>query len=154
IRFVWLLATKGLTAMPPKANAASSLATKLSNIHAKCNPEPANDVASSGAVFGENNVVKEETLLRNHLLAWAEVQIPLSSVLEVHTRFEFNLYGYFAGKRIAFLVVENYVRNAWKKYGIVCAMTNSNGLFFFKFSSMEGMNGVLENEHGLSDPFY
>ena len=44
-----------------------------------------------------------------------EVQIPLSSILEVHTRFEFNLYGYFVGKRVVFSVVEHYVRNAWKK---------------------------------------
>ena len=40
--------------------------------------------------------------------------------------------------------MENYVKNAWKKYGIVRAMMNSKGLFF-KFSSIEGMNGVLEN---------
>ncbi|GJS26093.1 hypothetical protein Tco_0486713 [Tanacetum coccineum] len=52
----------------------------------------------------------------------AEVQIPLSSVLEVHLRFDFSLYGYFIGTRVAFPVVENYVRNAWKKYGIIRVM--------------------------------
>lgn len=42
---------------------------------------------------------------------------------------------------------DKYVRNTWKKYGIVRAMMNSNGLFFFKFSSVDGMNRVLENGH-------
>lgn len=63
----------------------------------------------------------------------AEVQIPLSSVLEVHSRFEFNFYGYFVGQRIEFSVLEQYVRNAWKKYGIIHAKMNLKGLFFFKF---------------------
>ncbi|GJV22024.1 hypothetical protein Tco_1371044 [Tanacetum coccineum] len=49
-----------------------------------------------------------------------DVQIPLSSILEALSRFGFSLYGYFTGKKITFLVVENYVRNAWKKYGIKC----------------------------------
>ncbi|GKE90940.1 hypothetical protein Tco_1572035 [Tanacetum coccineum] len=44
-----------------------------------------------------------------------EVQIPLSLVLEVYSRFEYILYGYFVGKRVAFVIVENYMRNAWKK---------------------------------------
>ncbi|GJV86708.1 reverse transcriptase domain-containing protein [Tanacetum coccineum] len=48
-------------------------------------------------------------------------------------------------KRVAFPVVGNYVKNAWKKFGLVLVMMNSNGFFFFKFASIEGMNGVLEN---------
>ncbi|GJR15330.1 hypothetical protein Tco_0797982 [Tanacetum coccineum] len=43
-------------------------------------------------------------------------------------------------KKVAFPVVENYVRNARKKYGIVCAMMNSKGLLFFKFYSVEENN--------------
>nr|GFA33245.1 hypothetical protein [Tanacetum cinerariifolium] len=65
-----------------------------------------------------------------------EVQIPLSSALEVHLKFSLCFYGYFVGKRVAFLVVENYVRNSWKKYGIVRVMMNARG-FFFEFSSVE-----------------
>nr|GFA01167.1 hypothetical protein [Tanacetum cinerariifolium] len=70
----------------------------------------------------------------------AEVKIPLSSILEVHSRFGFSLYGYFVGKRVSFSVVENYVRNAWKKCGIVRVMMNAKGFFFFKFSLVEGTN--------------
>lgn len=42
-------------------------------------------------------------------------------------------------------MVENYVRNAWAKFGILKVMMNSKGFFFFKFSSKRGMEEVLEN---------
>lgn len=74
-----------------------------------------------------------------------EVKIPLSSVLEANSKFDNTLFGYFIGKRVAFPVVDNYVKNAWKKFGVVRSMMNSKGLFFFKFASIEGLNGVLEN---------
>ncbi|GKD47217.1 hypothetical protein Tco_1271862 [Tanacetum coccineum] len=44
--------------------------------------------------------------------AKAEVKISKASILDVHSRFGFSLYGYFMGKRVAFSVVENYVKNA------------------------------------------
>lgn len=75
----------------------------------------------------------------------ADVQIPMSSVLKANSRFENTLYGYFLGKRVAFPVVENYVMNVWKKYGITKAMMNAQGFFFFKFDSDTGLDGVLEN---------
>nr|GEU88380.1 hypothetical protein [Tanacetum cinerariifolium] len=68
-----------------------------------------------------------------------------ASILDVHSRYGFSLYGYYVGKRVAFRVVENYVKNAWKKFGLVRAMMNSKGFLFFKFASIEGMNGVFEN---------
>ncbi|GKA89206.1 zinc knuckle CX2CX4HX4C containing protein [Tanacetum coccineum] len=49
----------------------------------------------------------------------ANVLIPMSSVLEVHARFENTLYGYFLGKKLVFLVVERYLLNSWKKYGVL-----------------------------------
>ncbi|GJZ54884.1 zinc knuckle CX2CX4HX4C containing protein [Tanacetum coccineum] len=71
--------------------------------------------------------------------------VPSVLGFEVHALFEYILYVYFMGKRVVSLVVENYVRNAWKIYGIVHAMMNANDLFFFNFSSARGMNGVLDN---------
>ncbi|GJR94812.1 hypothetical protein Tco_0266986 [Tanacetum coccineum] len=49
----------------------------------------------------------------------AEVKIPKASILDVHSRFGFSVYGYFRGKIVAFPVVEFYVKNAWKKFGLV-----------------------------------
>ncbi|GKE70932.1 glucomannan 4-beta-mannosyltransferase 9-like protein [Tanacetum coccineum] len=55
-------------------------------------------------------------------------------------------YGFFLGKKVAYPVVANYVRNTWGKYGLVCSMfSSSTGLFSFQFSSMDGLDAMLEN---------
>ncbi|GJV93117.1 reverse transcriptase domain-containing protein, partial [Tanacetum coccineum] len=55
-------------------------------------------------------------------------------------------YGFILGKRVAYLVVANYVRNTGGKYGLVKSVLNSStGLFFFQFSSMNGLDSMLEN---------
>ncbi|GJT65767.1 hypothetical protein Tco_1017247, partial [Tanacetum coccineum] len=58
----------------------------------------------------------------------ADLAIPLDSVNEISKRFANALNGYFIGKRLAFSIVENYVKNTWAKYGI-------NGLCFIAFFS-------------------
>ncbi|GJT70790.1 hypothetical protein Tco_1030076 [Tanacetum coccineum] len=56
---------------------------------------------------------------------------------EVSERLGNTVYWYFLGKLVAFLVVENYVKNVWSKYGFQKAMMNFKG--FFKFSSERGI---------------
>nr|GEX08965.1 retrovirus-related Pol polyprotein from transposon TNT 1-94 [Tanacetum cinerariifolium] len=56
---------------------------------------------------------------QKHINAKAKVKTPKASILDVHSRFCFSLYGYFMGKRVAFPVVENYVKNAWKKLSVM-----------------------------------
>ncbi|GJT54729.1 ribonuclease H-like domain-containing protein [Tanacetum coccineum] len=48
------------------------------------------------------------------------------------------------GKRVAYSVVENYVKNTLGKFGIVKLMMIKD-MFFFKFRSKEGMEAMLEN---------
>nr|GEW67963.1 hypothetical protein [Tanacetum cinerariifolium] len=73
------------------------------------------------------------------------------------------VYDFFLGKKVAYPVVANYVaypvvanyvRNIWGKYGLVRSMfSSSTGLFSFQFSSMDGLDAMLENgpcEDGLS----
>ncbi|XP_022030846.1 uncharacterized protein LOC110931776 [Helianthus annuus] len=74
----------------------------------------------------------------------ADVVIPKEAVRQVQKKFENVLYGYFLGDRLPFPVVDYYVKNVWVKYGFVKAMMNSEGFFFFKFATKEGMNQVLE----------
>nr|GEY95170.1 hypothetical protein [Tanacetum cinerariifolium] len=42
----------------------------------------------------------------------------LSQIENVNARFVNTLYGYFIGDRLAFPLVENYVKNTWAKYGL------------------------------------
>ncbi|GKB21687.1 hypothetical protein Tco_0855610 [Tanacetum coccineum] len=43
----------------------------------------------------------------------AEVTVPLESILVISERFANTAYGFFLGKRVAYPVVTNYVRNTW-----------------------------------------
>ncbi|GKE24261.1 hypothetical protein Tco_1435773 [Tanacetum coccineum] len=49
-----------------------------------------------------------------------DVAISLATFNEVSNRFVNTLYGYFIGKRLAFPIVENYVKHTWAKYGLEC----------------------------------
>ncbi|GKE21683.1 zinc knuckle CX2CX4HX4C containing protein, partial [Tanacetum coccineum] len=80
----------------------------------------------------------------NETVSEANVAIPLATVEEVSNGFNNTLYGYFIGKRLAFPIVENYVKNAWAKFGLERLML-TNGFFFFQFATREGMERVLKN---------
>ncbi|GJU50890.1 zinc knuckle CX2CX4HX4C containing protein [Tanacetum coccineum] len=108
------------------------------------------EFTASFASLVKNEVVKCEVNFRSldsdkPINGKAEVKTHKASILDVHSRFGFSLYGYFVCKRVAFSVVENYIKNLWKKFGLVRVMINSRGFFFFKFALIYGMDGVLEN---------
>ncbi|GKD86577.1 putative reverse transcriptase domain-containing protein, partial [Tanacetum coccineum] len=75
-----------------------------------------------------------------------DVVVLVELIQSISERFVNTTYGFFLGKRVAYPVVDNYVRNTWGKFGLVKSMLNSsNGLFSFQFSSMDGLNSMLEN---------
>nr|GEV81988.1 putative ribonuclease H-like domain-containing protein [Tanacetum cinerariifolium] len=78
--------------------------------------------------------------------AKAKVKIPKASILDIHLIFGFSLYGYFVGKRVSFSVVESYVKNAWKKFGLVHVMMNSKGFFSLSLLQLRTPNANLLEE--------
>ncbi|GJR86612.1 hypothetical protein Tco_0210623 [Tanacetum coccineum] len=83
------------------------------------------------------------TLARNMV----DVVFSVESIRAISERFTNTTYGFFLGKRVAYSVVANYVRNTWGKYGLVKYMLNSsNGIFSFEFISIDGLDVVLEND--------
>ncbi|GJY64434.1 putative ribonuclease H-like domain-containing protein [Tanacetum coccineum] len=77
----------------------------------------------------------------------ADVVVLLESNRAISEWFANTVYGFFLEKRVAYPIVANYVKNAWSKYGPIKSMLNSPiGLFFFQFSSMDGLDSMLENE--------
>nr|GFC32220.1 hypothetical protein [Tanacetum cinerariifolium] len=64
---------------------------------------------------------------------------------EVHARFENTLNGYFLVKKVAFLVVERYILNAWQKYGDKRVMGDKNAFAFILFSCETGLEGDLKH---------
>ncbi|MFS7915825.1 putative transcription factor interactor and regulator CCHC(Zn) family [Helianthus anomalus] len=73
-----------------------------------------------------------------------DVVLSRESVKLVQDRLANTLYGYFLGDRVAYPVVEYFVKNNWKKFGLQKSMMNANGFFFFKFANKEGMLNVLK----------
>ncbi|GJR38525.1 hypothetical protein Tco_1214209 [Tanacetum coccineum] len=83
-----------------------------------------------------------------------DVVVPVKSIHAISERFANAAYGFFLGKRVAYPVVANYDRNTWGKYGLLHSMfSSSTRIFSFQFSSMDGLDAMLENgpcEDGLS----
>ncbi|GKF98791.1 hypothetical protein Tco_0297574, partial [Tanacetum coccineum] len=70
-----------------------------------------------------------------------DVVVPVDSVRAISERFANTTYGFFLGKKVAYPIVANYVRNTCGKYGLVRLMfSSSTGLFSFQFSSMDGLD--------------
>ncbi|GJW50346.1 zinc knuckle CX2CX4HX4C containing protein [Tanacetum coccineum] len=64
-----------------------------------------------------NKIVKVSSLTNEEKVLGADVALPIVAVDEISVKFANTLYGYFIGSWLAFLIVENYVRNACVKYG-------------------------------------
>nr|GEX43737.1 hypothetical protein [Tanacetum cinerariifolium] len=90
-----------------------------------------------------NRVAKIMELRNDECVEGTAVTIPLAAIEEVTSRFENTLYGYFVGKRLAYQVVENNVKNVWSKYGLKRIQLHGE-FFLFQFENKEGMNRVLD----------
>nr|GEW11617.1 hypothetical protein [Tanacetum cinerariifolium] len=83
-------------------------------------------------------------LYNDEVVDGAALAILIKAVKEASSRFFNTLYGYFIGKRLAFPVVENYVKSTREKFGLECVMLQ-NGFFFFQFATHEGVEWVIES---------
>ncbi|GJV82360.1 hypothetical protein Tco_1522258, partial [Tanacetum coccineum] len=66
-------------------------------------------------------------------IADSDLVFPMSTIEEAHNMYANSLYGYFVGKCLVFLIVENYVNNMWAKFVFQKLMMNVDGFFFLKF---------------------
>ncbi|GJV61296.1 hypothetical protein Tco_1467396 [Tanacetum coccineum] len=79
-------------------------------------------ILKNPSIRANTKAVRLKVMKNEETVQGANVAIPLEAVKEVSSRFENTLYGYFIGHRLAFPLVENYVKNAWAKYGLERAM--------------------------------
>ncbi|GJW31103.1 retrotransposon protein, putative, ty1-copia subclass, partial [Tanacetum coccineum] len=86
--------------------------------------------------------------LKNPKKHWGngiDVVVLVDSIRAISECFANTTYGFFLGKKVAYPVVANYVRNTWGKYRLVCLIfSSSTGLFSFQISSMDGLDAMLE----------
>nr|GEU94054.1 hypothetical protein [Tanacetum cinerariifolium] len=79
--------------------------------------------------------------LSNENVISSAVCLPMEAIDESKARFVNTLYGFPVGKRLAFPVVENYVKYVWAKYGLKRVMMH-HGFLMFQFDSSSGMEKV------------
>ncbi|GKF69511.1 hypothetical protein Tco_0202568, partial [Tanacetum coccineum] len=70
--------------------------------------------------------------------------LPVENVLAARNKFANSLMGFFVGKSVAFPLVQNYVKNTWGKYGFQKVISDDDGVFYFKFTSVTGMEQIME----------
>ncbi|GJR25236.1 hypothetical protein Tco_1101468 [Tanacetum coccineum] len=126
-----------------QSDGAASNVGESSN-HQVLKPLGTNSFASVLQTKPNKRVVKIIELRNEENVEGAAVAIPFEAVEEVSSRFTNTLYGYFIGKRLAFRLVENYVKNTWSKYGLKRVQLHDD-FFLFQFENKEGMEKVLEN---------
>ncbi|GJT97913.1 retrotransposon protein, putative, ty1-copia subclass [Tanacetum coccineum] len=109
------------------------------------NPKPATSYANLFTAGPSRKVMNFRTLFTPEGNG-VDVVVPVESVRAICARFANTVSGFFLGKHVAYPVVANYVQNTWGKYGLVKSMLNSStGIFSFQFSSMDGLDAMLEN---------
>ncbi|GKC80318.1 hypothetical protein Tco_1131092, partial [Tanacetum coccineum] len=62
--------------------------------------------------------------------------LPVENVLAARNKFANSLVGFFVGKSVAFPLVQNYVKKTWGKYGFQKVISDDDGVFYFKFTSV------------------
>nr|GEX67474.1 hypothetical protein [Tanacetum cinerariifolium] len=149
---------------------ANSLASKIGNINGKILPrryttyqEPLKDDGSSKSNISnvkdkvdtirkiyfasvvhekpQKMIIKIKEMRNKVSVNGAAVTIPIEAVESVNARFVNTLYGCFIGDRLAFLLVEKYVKNTWAKYGLKRIQLHEE-FFLFQFNTKEGMESI------------
>ncbi|CAI9274214.1 unnamed protein product [Lactuca saligna] len=96
----------------------------------------------SGKKMNAANLISK--FKKNDELPKGVVEMPISDILKGCSPFKTTLYGYFIDKHINFFNVNKFAHNMWKKYGLEEVMVNDEGIYFFRFSSEQGLLSVLE----------
>ncbi|GJR10705.1 RNA-directed DNA polymerase, eukaryota, reverse transcriptase zinc-binding domain protein [Tanacetum coccineum] len=120
-RCVQIDATKGgsenVVSLPAEDIPNSSIMKDVNDNVVKNDGEAAAKISFASILQNQpsKKTVKITKLYNNEVVEGAAIAIPLAAVEEVSSRFTNTLYGYFIGKRLAFPLVENYVKNTWAK---------------------------------------
>ncbi|KAL7586017.1 hypothetical protein Lser_V15G46367 [Lactuca serriola] len=96
----------------------------------------------SGKKLNAANLISK--IKKNAELPDGVVEMPICDILKGCSPFKTTLYGYFIDKHVNFFNVNKFAHNTWKKHGLEEVMVNDEGIYFFRFSTEQGMNSVLE----------
>ncbi|GKA07727.1 retrovirus-related pol polyprotein from transposon TNT 1-94 [Tanacetum coccineum] len=92
-----------------------------------------------GSKKGSFRILVSGERIENH-----DTVLPKDTIDKVINIYENSLVGFFVGKSVAFLIVQNYVKNTWGHFGLEKLMKSDDGVFLFKFGSKSSLEQVLE----------
>nr|GEW31750.1 hypothetical protein [Tanacetum cinerariifolium] len=102
---------------------------------------------STANVPMDATVVKKisfQTLVKDEKVECYDCVLPKQVSGVVKYRYKNTIVGYFMGKDLAFLIVQNYVNNTWGKFGIQKLIRIDDGVFLFKCASRDCLEQVLQ----------
>ncbi|GJW29285.1 putative reverse transcriptase domain-containing protein [Tanacetum coccineum] len=120
----------------------------MNDVGTKVGPTPTGNTPCMSSYANDTRVSNRKALNFHTLFTppgnGVDVVVPMKSIRAISEWFANTAYGFFLGKRVAYPIVANYVKNTWGKYGLVKTMLNSSTrIFFFKFSSIDGLDVML-----------
>ncbi|GJU27029.1 RNA-directed DNA polymerase, eukaryota, reverse transcriptase zinc-binding domain protein [Tanacetum coccineum] len=74
------------------------------------------------------------SLFNKEQVADSDFVLPVENVVIAQNRFANSLVGFFVGKSVAFPLVQNYVTNAWSKFGFQKVIHDDDDVFYLKFT--------------------
>ncbi|GKF71779.1 hypothetical protein Tco_0207893, partial [Tanacetum coccineum] len=102
-------------------------------------------IVVNGSRSRRNNIkVNFRTMENPKKVDNSDFVLPVTAVHAVQHKFENSLVGFFVGKKVAFPLVKNYVTNTCAKFGFEKVMSDDDGVFYFKFALLSGLEQVLE----------
>ncbi|GKB84356.1 hypothetical protein Tco_0956628 [Tanacetum coccineum] len=91
-----------------------------------------------------NPKVNFRSLVNSEQVDNSDCVLPVEHVIAAQNKFANSLVGFFVGKKVAFQLVQNYVSNTWSKFGFQKVMRDDDDVYYFKFTSMTGLEQVLD----------
>ncbi|GJV99831.1 zinc knuckle CX2CX4HX4C containing protein [Tanacetum coccineum] len=149
-----LIPPEGLYKFACKLDTLSSLLVQMIILHYKCYTSKetcklglsatvgTSDTPSNNREDGSVNVIKSDKLSSMGPVFYANHLNGEPSKKVANLRNLITPDGNGGG---CYSMVENYVKNAWSRVGLVRTLMNLKGIFFFKFCSNMGMESMLEN---------
>nr|GEY73841.1 hypothetical protein [Tanacetum cinerariifolium] len=84
------------------------------------------------------------TLVNDERVEVVDCVLPKDAAAKVKGRYENSIVGFFLGKDLSFLVVQQYVSNTWRKFGFERITQNDDGVYLFKFATKSYRDQVIQ----------
>ncbi|GKD20832.1 hypothetical protein Tco_1222535, partial [Tanacetum coccineum] len=75
-----------------------------------------------------NPKVNFRAMVNHEKIENSDFMLPITAIHAMKHKFENSLVGFFVDKKVAFLLVKNYVTNTWAKFGFEKVMSDDDGV--------------------------